>query len=105
MVCVSILDVSMNCGVCVSENVMLFLMYVIIPPPCLFCLSFLIGVYPGIVGVLCLGFSFVSCRLIMSTLCFCAVCVSSFVFLCSPSMFNWSIFSVLFVCGCVVGLF
>ena len=41
------------CDVMISVNLMFSLMYMTSPPPCLCALSFLIGVYVGICGVLC----------------------------------------------------
>ena len=53
-------------GSLMSVKVMLLLTYVSSPPPSLSFLSCRIGVNPGIFGVLLVGFSLVSCMVIIS---------------------------------------
>ena len=97
-------------GSLISVKVMLLLTYVSSPPPSLSFLSCLIGVNPGIFGVLLVGFSFVSCTVIMSMDWSIVSWISSSIFVLIPFMLSCSMLScfglvgdgALEVCGWVV---
>ena len=77
-------------GSLISVKVMLLLTYVSSPPPSLSRLSCRMGENPGIFGVLLVGFSFVSCMVIMSMSWSAVSCFSSSNFVLIPFMFSCS---------------
>ena len=99
-VCSSVFCVFMVLGVFRCVKVMLFFIYVIRPPPFLCGLSVLIAVYVGMLGVLCLAFSFVSCIVMMSISCCLAKSSISCICVLIPFMLICNMFSCLgfFVC-------
>ena len=88
-------------GIWICVNGIVFLIYVISPPPCLCSLSVRMGVKFVIFGVFCLLVSLVSCMSIMSMSCLLTDCSSSCFFLVSPLMFICIMLRVLFLCVCV----
>ena len=75
----------------IVEKGILFLMYVIIPPPALCARSSRTAVKSSIIGVLALGVSFVSWIVIISALCLRMMSLSSSIFLVNPLMLSWMI--------------
>lgn len=98
-ICNSVACVFMFVGSCGWVKVMSLCMYVSSPPPFLCFLSVRIAVYGCSLGVLCVCVSLVSCIVMMSILCLCAVYSISEILLRMPFMFICMIFN------CLIGLF